>query len=333
MPEQHAMNENVTPPEVKWNDRAKLIVSDVDETIADLFVPATPEMATELNGLLSEGKSLFLVSGAGLPSIKSRVIDLIRPELRKQVIVSHCSGAEVKGFDEKGDELEQPYYSMYDKSLTPKQKVKWREIVKQVTAEFNLDVHPPMPVAKFKEQFGDNPLTVMFEDRGPQITFEFVNGYNLTSEQIEKLKQQIPNFDISDLRMPVMERVGKLLDEAGVPITPRLGGMFALDLAIKGVSKTTSVKFALENENVLAHLGFKPEDLQDPQAIEIWGDKFSVINGGTDRHMSEALPKSVRSIDFRQENPEEFMPGYNTVVWSGNQHLHNGLFEYLQTRH
>lgn len=327
--ETETMNKN---PEIKWNNGTKLVVSDVDETIADLFVPASPEMATELNLFLKEGKSLFLVSGAGFASIKRRVTDLVDPELRKRILVSHCSGAEVRGFDEMGDVLEKPYYSKYDETLNQEQKDKWREIVKQLTAEFHLEPHPTMPVKQFKEQFGNNPLAVMLEDRGPQITFEFVNAYNLTTEQIEQLRNHFPNFDMADLRIPAMERVGQLLEEASVPVTPRLGGMFALDLAIKGVSKTTSVKYALEDVTVLASLGLKREDIQDPQAIEIWGDKFSVINGGTDRHMSEALPQSVRSIDFREENPEEFLPGYNTVVWQGKQHLHEGLLEYLKSR-
>lgn len=318
--------------EIEWNRNVKFIVSDVDETIADLFVPASAEMATELNRLLEDDISLFLVSGAGFASIKRRVIDLIKPELRKKVLVSHCSGAEVIGFDEEGNELEEAYYSKYDETLTDEQKAKWREIVAQVTKEFHLEPHPNMPVKQFKEEFGDNPLAIMFEDRGPQITFEFVNGYSLTPDQIKILKSRIPDFDAVDLRIPVMARIGQLLEAAGVPVTPRFGGMFALDLAIKGVSKTTSVKFALENSEVLAHLGLKPEDIQDPQAMEVWGDKFSTINGGTDRHMSEALPKAVRSIDFRREDKSEFMPGYNTVVWHGSQELHNGLLQYLQSR-
>jgi hydroxymethylpyrimidine pyrophosphatase-like HAD family hydrolase len=326
------MTELLPSLQVEWNPDVRLIVSDVDETIADLFVPASPEMAVELNKLLAEDVSLFLVSGAGFASIKSRVVDLIRPELRHKVLVSHCSGSVVVGFDDKGETLPEPYYSMYDKSLTEEQKDKWREIVEQVVAEFHLEPHPNMPVEKFKEQFGDSPLVIMLDDRGPQITFEFVNAYNLTSDQINQLGQHFPNFDISDLRIPVMERLGQLLDEAGVPITPRLGGMFALDLAIKGVSKTTSVQYALENREVLIRMGLEPNITQNPLAVEIWGDKFSVINGGTDRHISEALPKAVRSIDFRQENPEEFLPGYNTVLWLGNQRLQQGLLEHLQTR-
>lgn len=62
------------------------------------------------------------------------------------------------------------------------------------------------------------------------------------------------------------------------------------------------------------------------------GDKFSVVKGGTDRHISEALPKKVRSISFRQEDPKEFLEGFNIVVWDGQKHLHEGLLEYLKSR-
>jgi hypothetical protein len=69
-----------------------------------------------------------------------------------------------------------------------------------------------------------------------------------------------------------------------------------------------------------------------PEQIEIWGDKFSSVCGGTDRHMSEAVDPRVRSIDFRDEDPSEFLPGYNTVLWQGKHRLHHGLLEYLQSR-
>lgn len=72
--------------------------------------------------------------------------------------------------------------------------------------------------------------------------------------------------------------------------------------------------------------------LVEPLYMEIWGDKFSTVRGGTDRHISEALPKSVRSITFREENPDEFLDGYNTVVWDGENHLHHGLLEFLKSR-
>lgn len=316
---------------LQFNSKVKLLVADVDETIADLFVPTTPEMISELNRLLQEGKSLFLVSGSGLRSIKTRVSDLISPELRKHVLISHCSGAEIVGFDKEGNLLEKPHYSIYDQTLNKEQKDTWRKIVQQIIDEFHLEPHPVAPVKEFKELYGDNPLAVLYDDRGPQITFEFINAYQLTDQQIEQLRNHIPNFDMADLRIPIMERVGKLLEEANIPITPRLGGMFALDLAIKGSSKTTSVRFVLENEELRSSLGLNTSDINNPEIFEVWGDKFSVLTG-TDRHMSEALPKQTRSVDFRIENPEEFSKGYNVVVWNGKKHLHEGLLEYLQNR-
>lgn len=315
---------------IKFNDQVKLVVSDVDETIADLFIPASLEMISELNSLLANGIILLLVSGSGLSSIKSRVTDLLHPDLRKQVLISHCSGAEIVGFDKNGSPLEKPYHSLYDKTLTGEQKKVWREIVNQVISEFQLQTYPPMPLSKFKEQFGDNPLAVMYEDRGPQITFEFVNAYQLTSRQIEALRNHFPNYDMADLRIPVAKRAEELLEEKNIPITPRLGGMFALDLALKGVSKTTSIQRVINSEDILSQLNLSKTDVLNPEYVEIWGDKFSVLTG-TDRHMSEAFPKEVRSVDFREENPEEFPEGYNIVVWKGEKHLHEGLLEYLKT--
>jgi hypothetical protein len=85
---------------------------------------------------------------------------------------------------------------------------------------------------------------------------------------------------------------------------------------------------------LLAKLGLHDLDLQNhPEFAEVWGDKFSVIRGGSDRHISEGLPKAVRSITFREEDPTEFLESYNIVVWDGDKHLHEGLLEFLKTRH
>lgn len=309
----------------------RLIVSDVDETIADLYVRAEPEMIFELIRLLKEGKVIFFVTGQGLKSVQWRIIDQIPQSLTKHVIVGHCSGAEVWGYIPNGTLRSQPFYSVY--TLSEKQKEKWREIIQQLVKEFNLKIYPTMPVPEFLKQAGDNLLAVMLEDRGPQITFEVVNGYDLTPKQADQLETSIPKTHGNyDLRIPILERAEQLFSEANLPITPRLGGIFAVDFAVKGVSKTTAVQHVLKDDSVLASLGLNKEDVQNPNHMEVWGDKFSTIRGGTDRHMSEALPKEVRSIDFRQENAGEFEKGYNIVVWNGKYHLHHGLLEYLKSR-
>ena len=104
-------------------------------------------------------------------------------------------------------------------------------------------------------------------------------------------------------------------------------------MAVEGVSKTTAVKTVLEESEILNSIGLNKNDLKNYENVEIWGDKFSSIRGGTDRHMCEAVDKRVRAIDFREENPEEFPKGYNIVVWDGEKHLQEGLLEYLQSRY
>jgi hydroxymethylpyrimidine pyrophosphatase-like HAD family hydrolase len=319
---------------MNWNNNVKLIISDVDETIADNYLPADPEMIKELTSLLTEGKILFLVTGASIKRIQMRITDQISPNLRKNILAAHCSGAEVWGFTESGELKEKPFYTLYEGTLTDEQKKKWRELIKQLISEFKLKIHEPMGAVEFMKQTNNDPLSVILEDRGPQITFEFINSYDMSVEQEKQLELSIPQtHGAYDLRVPVLERAKVLLEEAGIPITPRLAGQWAVDFAIKGVNKTTAVKTILEDETILSEFGLTKEDVSNPNNFEIWGDKFSALRGGTDRHMCEAVSPDVRAIDFREENPEEFPPGYNIVLWEGEKHLHDGLLEYLQARH
>lgn len=174
----------------------------------------------------------------------------------------------------------------------------------------------------------------MLDDRGPQITLEVVNGIDLTGDELERLPYSVPlTRGKYDLRIAIMNRASELFAANNVPVSPRPGGNFALDLAVEGVSKTTSIQKILADAGVLATIGLTPEDVKNPHELEVWGDKFSVVNGGTDRHMSEAVSPEVRSIDFREEDPSELPEGFNIVLWDGEHHLHHGLLEYLQSRH
>ncbi len=318
---------------VHWNPDVKLILSDVDETVADLYVDAVPEMIRQIKGVLDDGISIFFITGQGLESVQRRIVHHIPKPLRSRILIGHCSGAEVQGFTSDGNLREGPFYSVYETSFSPEQKLHWREIIRQIIDEFHLLVYPTMPVSTFVQETGKNPLAIMYEDRGPQITFEVINGYDLTKDQVETLEHDIPDTHGSyDLRIPIMERADVLMRQAKLPVTANIAGVFAVDFRVKGVSKTTAVQTILHDQEVLASVGLSPSDIAGPESIEIWGDKFSVIRGGSDRHMSEAVDPSVRSIDFRDEDPAEFPDGYNIVRWDGEKHLHEGLLEYLQTR-
>ena len=319
---------------IAWNPNLKLAISDVDETIADVYTPAEPEMIAELSQFLSEGRKLFMVSGGWLKNMQANIIDGIEPELRKNILVAHCSGSEVWGFTQEGDLRERPFYSKYEELFTPEMKQAWRTAVSQLIKEFGFRTHATRPKQIFRETVSTDPLDTMFEDRGSQITMQLTNAFDLSDEQYAAIEREVPfTHGQRDLRIPVMERAQELFDAANLPITPRLGGTTAIDMAVKDVSKTTSIKSVLGSKEVLATIGLEPSDVANPaETVEIWGDKFSAIRGGTDRHMSEALPPDVRSIDFRQEDPTEFPKGYNITVWDGQQHLHHGLLEYLKVR-
>lgn len=310
----------------------RLVFSDVDETIAEVYTPAEKEMIDELSRYLEDGVKLFMVTGGSLFRVIRDITDQIDPMLRRDILVSHCSGAEVWGFNDTGSLRDEPFYSAYEDLFTLEMKEKWRKVVTQLVEEFGLRTHPAQPKTVFWETIGRDPLDIMLDDRGPQITMEVVNGVDIAQEQLSKLPFQVPIVHGKrDVRGAIQERAVELLATSGLPITPRFGGNFALDFAIENVSKTTSIQSILSNNEVLATIGLSREDVQNPAELEVWGDKFGV-NGGTDAHMSLALPQEVRSIDFRQEDPSEFPAGYNIVLWDGSQHLHHGLLEYLRTR-
>jgi hydroxymethylpyrimidine pyrophosphatase-like HAD family hydrolase len=321
-------------PSVKWNDRVRLVLSDVDETIADVYTPAEPAMIDELSSFLREGGKLFMVTGGSLARVEQGITNKIEPALRRDILVSHCSGAEVWGFTAAGERRSQPFYSVYEERFDDAMKRRWREVIAQLVQEFALRTHPAQPKPEFWEKIGRDPLDIMLDDRGPQITMEVVNGLDLTDEQMEHLGYEVPlTHGKRDLRTAIQNRATQLLAEARVPITPRFGGNFALDFAVEGVSKTTSIQKVLAMPEVLATIGLQASDVRNPHEIEIWGDKYSTLHGGTDRHMSEAVSPEVRSIDFRQEDPTELPEGYNIVLWDGQEHLHYGLLEYLRSRH
>jgi len=318
---------------IAWNDSIRLVLADVDETIAEVYTPAEPEMIEQLSKFLGEGRKLFMVTGGSLKRVREGITDLISPDLRHDILVSHCSGAEVWGFEDNGDLQTQSFYSIYEETFSDDMKSSWRDVVDQLIKEFGLRTHPAMPRIDFWDKIGREPLDIILDDRGPQITMEVVNGIDLSGDQLDSLSYPVPlTRGKYDLRIAIMERAKELLMENNIPISPRLGGNFALDFAVEGVSKTTSIQKVLSDDEVLSTIGLSKDDVQNPHEIEIWGDKFSIVNGGTDRHMSEAVSTEVRSIDFRQEDPSELPEGFNIVIWDGAHHLHHGLLEYLQSR-
>lgn len=318
---------------ILWNDQVQLIFSDVDDTIAEVYTLAIPEITQALEKIVSEKCVLFLVTGGGLKSVQERITDAIQPKFRKNILLAVCSGTEVWGFDRKGHLLSKAYYSLYEETLLDEQKKKFREIIQQVIQEFHLKPYPPIGSReKFSEITHYDPYAVMLSDRRSQITLQLTNAHSLSPAQAKELHVPLIHGQY-DWRYPIAERANKLLEEYHIPITGRIVSITAIDFAVKGASKTTAIDWVLGNDAIMSSFNLKSKELfQHPEFMEIWGDKFSTIHGGTDRYICEGLPKKVRAIDFREENPDEFLPGYNIQIWNGQKHLHHGLLEYLQTK-
>jgi hydroxymethylpyrimidine pyrophosphatase-like HAD family hydrolase len=91
------------PRSVSWNQKLRLALSDVDETIADLYCPAESGMLEALARLLDEGIFLVLITGQSVKNVEQRVIMGLPARLRQRIAVGACSGAELWGYSTKGE--------------------------------------------------------------------------------------------------------------------------------------------------------------------------------------------------------------------------------------
>src|SRR5439155_9394460 len=132
----------------------------------------------------------------------------------------------------------EPFFSHYQSTLSEGQRAAWRKVVDHLLREFQLKRVEVTSIPAFKRAYGDDWGVIMVDDRGPQITFEFVNGYSLSADQRAQVEARGVRADgATDLREPVMRRASELLEAAAIPVTPGLAGVFALDFFVRGVSK------------------------------------------------------------------------------------------------
>lgn len=182
-------------------------------------------MLVALARLLDQGIRLVFITGQSVGNVEQRVVMRLPAPLRHRVAVGACSGAELWGYSLTGDR-NSVAFDTADAALTGEQKAAWREIVQQLITEFQLSVHPPMPIPEFGLLYGHEPWHVMVDDRGPQITIEFPNAYQLSDTARERLSHRLgTKIEESDLRIPVSKRARQLLETRSVPVSPGLAGV------------------------------------------------------------------------------------------------------------
>jgi hydroxymethylpyrimidine pyrophosphatase-like HAD family hydrolase len=315
----------------KWNDKVKLIISDVDDTVAPVYKNAFPEVIREIEKILSGGTVIFFLSGQSYTNVYCRVVEHIDPKLRHRVLLGVCNGAEVFGYDMDGNKIDNPVFSVEKSRQMNFDMVKLEKVIDTILHEFNLVPHPVMDIDVFKKITNSDPLNIMMENRKLQFTFDFINGINFSNYS---LPANCPDClaDALDIRIPIINRAKQLLNLNGLDVEPYLAGTFAIDFNIKGVNKSLPIENLISPGKSFAIYKSGKIIYSDPNEIEIWGDSFSIIKNGSDVFMSKAAPPECRTISFRYIESDELPGNFNIVVWDGIHQLYDGLLEYLNTR-
>jgi hypothetical protein len=301
--------------QISWNHGVKLILSDVDETIAPLHAPAEAETIMRISSYLRDGGRVCFITGNSLQRVRAGITDQIAPELRVNILIGEMSGLEMWGFDASGALRDAPFVSHYARLLAGDIEAGLAGLAAQLVAEFGLRGHRPQPEESFRVEVGDDPRDIFFSDRRAEITLEFVNERGG-----------------DELRVAACQRAGELVVERGLPVIPRLAGSHGLDLMVHGLSKAIAVEDLLTRAEIIESVGLSLADIAAPGSLEVWGDDFNGVTGGIDLRMSEALPAEVRSICFREEDPSILPVDRNVVLWDGDHRLADGVLEFLRTR-
>ncbi len=109
------------PRSIVWNSKLRLVLSDVDETMADLYRPAEPGMLDALTRLLDQGIVMILITGQSVDNVEQRVVMALPARLRQRIAVGGCSGAELWGYSATGERNATGFYQA-DGALTVAQK-------------------------------------------------------------------------------------------------------------------------------------------------------------------------------------------------------------------
>lgn len=220
----------------------KIIVFDLDGTLAESKQNLDGEMATLLNQLLAV-KKVAVITGGGFPQLQKQVIDVIpfESEKFKNLYIFPTTGAMMYSFDGA------KWGKVYEKKLSDEDKAKIVDAFNKVTQE--VDFLP-------KEHFGD-----IWEDRGTQYTFSALGQ----SAPIDLKKAWDGDFS---KRRILKEHLDKYLPEFAVEI----GGSTSIDIYQKIISKAYAIEKICENLNLAGD-----EVLFIGDAIFEGGNDYSIV--------------------------------------------------------
>jgi HAD superfamily hydrolase (TIGR01484 family) len=188
----------------------KLIVFDLDGTLAESKSSLDTEMAALLSALLGIVK-VAVISGGNWPQFEKQVLSKLPHDqrLRNLSLLPTCGT--------KFYRYKSAWERLYSEDFTAEQKEKIRRSLKQAIASSGFEV---------ERVWGD-----VVEDRGSQITFSALGQ----QAPIEEKKQWDPEFT-------KRKKMKALLDTLIPEFSVRLGGTTSVDITKPGVDKAYGIR-------------------------------------------------------------------------------------------
>lgn len=188
----------------------KLIVFDLDGTLAESKSPVDEEMSHLLGALLRVAK-VAIISGGNWPQFEKQVLsNLSLDDSRKNLFLLPTCGTKFYKYESSWSEL-------YSENFTKEEKEKIISSINQVMAS-----------SGYKEQkvWGE-----VIEDRGSQITFSGLGQ----QAPIEEKKKWDPDFS-------KRKKMKALLDTLLPEFSVKLGGTTSVDVTKPGIDKAYGIR-------------------------------------------------------------------------------------------
>ncbi len=188
----------------------KLIVFDLDGTLAESKAPLDGEMAALLGSLLNIVK-VAVISGGAWPQFEKQVLsNLPHDERLKNLSLLPTCGTKFYKYD-SGWEL------LYSEDFTVEEKEKIIDSLKKATASSDF---------KAGKTWGD-----VIEDRGSQITFSALGQ----QAPIDEKKKWDPDF-------AKRKKIKAVMDELVPEFSVNLGGTTSVDVTKHGIDKAYGIR-------------------------------------------------------------------------------------------
>ena len=196
----------------------KLIIFDLDGTLAKSKSPIDTEMATLLNGLL-EAAFVAIISGGDWPQFEKQVLDHLpeKAAFNKLSILPTC-GTKFYQFKNKWEKL-------YEENFTANERNKILSNLKTAIKDANLDI---------KQTWGEQ-----IEDRGSQITFSALGQ----EAPLDAKKNWDENFA---KRKKIVAPLKKTLHDFSIA----MGGTTSIDITKTGIDKAYGINKLKEILNI-----------------------------------------------------------------------------------